>query len=311
MAVQQKPLVIAHRGASGYLPEHTFPAFAMAHAMGADYIELDIVLSKDSVPVVMHDLTLEATTNVADMFPGRARANRQHYAVDYTFEELQKLSVHERVNRTGKQRYVNRFPGDAEIFRLHSLNQVLSLVQGLNHSTGRNTGVYVELKSPAWHSAEGKDIVSTVLNVLRSFGYTSEKDRIYLQSFDQQTLRQLKEKTAIPLIQLIGENRWWRDDSTDYDHLKTPEGIREISTYADGIGPWIGQLQLETEKQSRIIRDAHSAGLVVHPYTLRADQLPEAFSSFDALLHALFSVQEVDGVFTDFPDLVREFVDGL
>ena len=138
-----KKIVIAHRGASGYLPEHTMEAKAMAYAMNPDYIEQDLVLSKDNVPVVIHDIYLDDVTDVAEKFPERKREDERFYVVDFTFDELQQLSVTERFNpKTGVQVYPNRFPKGKGNFKLHSLQSEIELIQGLNKSIGNNIKRY-------------------------------------------------------------------------------------------------------------------------------------------------------------------------
>ena len=136
-------IVIAHRGASGYLPEHTLPAKAMSYAMNVDFIEQDIVLSKDNVPIVIHDIHLETVTDVAVKFPNRNRNDGRYYVIDFSFEELKQLNVSERFNPESKQAiYPNRFPLNSSTFKLHSLAEEIELIQGLNKSTGKNVGIY-------------------------------------------------------------------------------------------------------------------------------------------------------------------------
>ncbi len=310
------PLVIAHRGASAYLPEHTLAAKALAFAMGADYLEQDVVLSRDQQPVVLHDITLDATTNVAERFPGRARDDGLHYAADFSLEELRTLRVNERVDiRSGEARYPGRFPIDANPFRLHTLGEELELVRGLNHRFGRRVGVYVEIKNPAWHAAEGLDATLAILDTLERHGYDGPEDRAFIQSFDPAALRRLRDEfgSAIPRVQLIGENRWWPDSAIDYDAMRTPAGLADIATYAAGIGPWIGQLVTGLDTglpvTSPLAADARAAGLFVHPYTVRADRLPEGVHDLDDLLDLLVARIGVDGLFTDFPDAVRDYLD--
>lgn len=315
-AASPAPLVIAHRGASAYLPEHSLAGKAMAHAMGADYIEQDVVLTRDGVAIVFHDLYLDAMTDVSSRFEGRARADGRHYVIDFSHAEIRSLALHERVQpEDGKQRYPRRFPASSRIFRIPTLVDELQLLQGLNQATGRRVGVYVELKNPRWHSDHGQDIVGTVLPLLHRFGYRDASDRAFLQSFDAATLRRIRQEdlSRLPLIQLIGENRWWPDADTDYDYLKTVDGLEQIKTYAAGIGPWYRQILLGIDpsgnpRYSRLVDHARAAGLKVHTYTLRADTLPEGVGDFDTLLGYLLVEKRVDGVFTDHPDRVRRFV---
>ena len=199
--IDHKKIVIAHRGASGYLPEHTLEAKAMAHAMGADYLEQDLVLSKDHIPVVIHDIHLEEVTNVAERYPGRARKDGRYYAIDFTWDELKELSVTERLNtKTGKPVYPGRFPPGGSAFRLHTLQDEIELIQGLNKSTGKRTGIYPEIKDPGFHREHGKDIARIVLDVLDEYGYRSKEDACILQCFDSAELQRIRENLGSKLF---------------------------------------------------------------------------------------------------------------
>jgi len=308
-APARTPIVIAHRGASGYLPEHTFAAKAYAHALGADYLEQDCVLTRDDVPVVFHDLVLEEVSDVADVFPERRRADGHWYVIDFDFAELGQLSVHDRVNpASGESSYPGRF-GELLPLRIRSLAEELAFVRGLNHSTRRPAGVYTEVKSPAWHRAEGKDLAPRVLETLAEFGYRTADDDVWLQCFDDAELLRIRERLGcrLRLVQLVGENDW-NEAATDYDALRTPAGLARVAGYAAGIGPWIPQVVQwpaagAAPAYSTLVADAHAAGLAVHPYTFRADQLPEHATDAAAVHRALFEVAGVDGLFTDFPDV--------
>ena len=184
-----KKVVIAHRGASGYLPEHTMEAKAMAYAMNPDYIEQDLVLSKDNVPIVIHDIYLGDVTDVAKKYPERARKDGKYYVIDFTFDELRTLEVTERSStKMGKQVYPNRFPKGKSSFQLHSFQQEIELIQGLNYSTKQNIGIYPEIKNPAFHHRNGKDISKIVLQILSDYGYVTKEDQCILQCFDAREL---------------------------------------------------------------------------------------------------------------------------
>ncbi len=304
-----KKIVIAHRGASGYLPEHTLEAAAMAYAMGADYIEQDVVLTKDDHAIVLHDIHLETVTNAAQVFPKRARADGRYYAIDFTLAEIKALQVHERISLpAGAAVFPRRFPVGWSRFEIPTLEEEIMLVQGLNKSTGREVGIYVELKAPAWHTREGKDLAKIVLDILDRHGYRDQQARAFIQCFDPATLKRLKFelKVTLPLVQLLGENSW-NEAATDYERLRTPAGLAEIAAYARGIGPWLPHLVYGKDengklKTSSLVREAHAVGLLVHPYTFRADELPGVFASFEEMLRLFFFDINVDGVFTDFPD---------
>lgn len=300
-----QPLVIAHRGAPAYLPEHSLASMAMAYAQGADYLEQDLVLSRDGVPVVLHDLTLDAVSNVAEVFPDRARRDGRYYVIDFDLAELRRLGFHERRNPdTGEPVFPERFPADSALFGIVTLIEAIELVRGLNRSTGREVGIYPEIKFPHWHREQGRDISRRVLAILDDHGYNHPDARIYLQCFDWVETRRLRKELGWrgPLIQLIGENRWDMGP-TDYDYLKTVAGLAEIAEIADGIGPWINQLV-----DGRLAASARELGLAVHPFTLRADRVPDFATDFDALQRFVFVEQQADGAFTDFPDLTLEFL---
>jgi glycerophosphoryl diester phosphodiesterase len=315
------PIVIAHRGASGYLPEHTLAAKAMAHAMGADYLEQDVVMTRDGIPVVLHDIYLENTTDVERRFPDRARQDGRYYAADFDLAEIRQLRVHERSRRDDESGieiavYPGRFPLGTGLFRVPTLAEEIDLIAGLDRSRGRGTGLYIELKAPNWHRAEGHDMARAVLDVLREKGYAQRSDQVFLQCFDDSTLKRLREEfeTPLPLIQLIGENGWREDTDADFDAMLTDRGLAGIARYADGIGPWLEQIYQGVDASGRpqmgdLVQRAHHHGLVVHPYTFRRDELPEGIRSFDHLLELFVQEAGVDGLFTDFPDLVRRYLE--
>ncbi len=312
------PFVIAHRGASGYLPEHTLAAKALAHAMGADFIEQDVVLSRDGTPIVLHDIYLDSTTDVAQRFPGRARADGRFYAIDFDLQEIRQLRVHERTHLDGGTAvYPERFPAQAALFQIPTLAEEILLLAGLDRSRGCTTGLYIELKAPNWHRSEGLDLSAAILAVLEETGYWNRPDQVFLQCFDDQTLIQLKQllKTPLPLVQLIGENSWGEDSAVDYDYLRTSEGLSYVASYAQAIGPFLSHIYLgKTESGSAHLSDlvtqAQARGLQVHPYTLRRDELPAGIASFTELLDIVIGQVGIDALFTDFPDLVVDYLRG-
>lgn len=308
-AAERKVIVIAHRGASGYLPEHTLEAKTLAHGMGADYIEQDLVLTKDNQPVVLHDIHLDTVTDVADVFPDRKRDDGRYYAIDFTLAEVKQLRVHERIDlKTGKAVFPGRFPLGKNEFRVPTLAEEIELIQGLNKSTGRRVGIYPEIKKPAWHRQEGKDISRIVLATLKQFGYRGKDDLCYLQCFDPKETRRLREELdcQLRLVQLIGDNDW-SEAVADFDKLRTAEGLKQIAEYADGVGPWMPHVLTGLDSKgepvlTELVKDAHASGLKVHPYTFRADSLPGYAESFDQVLRLFTEYADVDGVFSDFPD---------
>ena len=309
-----RPVVIAHRGASGYLPEHTLPAKALAFAMGADYLEQDVVATRDDALVVLHDIHLDRVTNVASLFPDRHRRDGRYYVRDFDLAELRSLAVHERVNEQGLPVYPGRYSGSGEIFRIQTFAEELEFIRDLSAAHGRVVGVYPEIKRPAWHRREGVDITPEFLRVLTDYGYTEHSDPVYVQCFDAQELRRIRNECQcrLKLVQLIGEDSWG-ESATRYAPLRTRKGLERLARTVDGIGPWLMRAFRRRGRDGRIsstglVERAHEAGLAVHPYTFRADELPEAFASFDALLAFFLDRLAVDGLFTDFPDQVSRYL---
>jgi glycerophosphoryl diester phosphodiesterase len=307
-------IVVAHRGASGYLPEHTLPAIAMAHAQGADYLEQDVVLSKDDVPVVLHDTHLDTVTDVARRFPDRKRADGRYYVLDFTVKELKELAVSERFDpRTGRAVFPSRFPVGQGAFQIPTLEEELQLIQGMNRSTGREAGVYPEIKYPAWHRAQGRDISPRVLDVLARYGYRTKADKVYLQCFEPLEVKRLRTELGYKgrLVQLI-EGGGTPNDTPEQQHMRTPAGLAEVAKVADGIGPSLSDLVTRKAdgrlEPTSLVREAHALGLPVHAYTLRADAVPPGVPSFDDLLRLVLFDLGVDGVFTDHPDRAISFL---
>ncbi len=308
-AAEPRPLIIAHRGASGYLPEHTLAAKALAYGQGADFLEQDVVLSRDGVPVIFHDTHIDTTTDVAKKFPGRQRADGRFYALDFSVAELKQLNVTERFNpKTGKAAFPKRFPVGVGSFQVVTLEEEIQFIQALNRSTGRNVGLYPELKAPAWHRQEGRDLSATVLPLLRKYGYDAKDSACYLQCFEYAEIKRLRGELGWSgkLIMLLG-GKGKGPGETDFTYLQTDAGLAELAQLVDGIGPPISSYVAGKTPAERQVTDlaarARKAGLKSHPYTLRADELPKCVTSVDELLSALFTEAKVDGLFTDFPDL--------
>ena len=290
--VAEEKIVIGHRGAAGYLPEHTLAGYAYAYALGADYIEPDLVMTKDGVLICLHDIYLEATTDVEGVFLERRRPDGHWYAIDFTLEEVKRLSVHERCRRDGRPYFPDRFPVGASRFEVPTFAEMVELVQGLNKSTGREVGIYPELKRPSWHMERGYDMAVELLAVLDRYGYRGPEARVFIQCFEADTLRRLRFElgTELPLVRLI---------SVAGFSLATRSGLAGIAEYADGIGA--DKRLIESNPQ--LVSWAHELGLVVHPWTFRADSLPRGYVSLEEELARFFFDYGVDGVFTDFPDI--------
>ena len=305
-------LVIAHRGASGYLPEHTLEAKALAYGLGADYLEQDIVATRDDELVVIHDIHLDRVSNVAEKFPDRKRDDGRFYARDFDLAEIRTLRAWERRDEDGISAvFPKRFPTGQGAFQIPTLREEIKLVQGLNKSTGRSVGIYVEIKRPAWHQAEGVDISPILLQLLDDVGYRTREDKIYVQCFDPDEVRRIRHELdcELKLTQLM-DNPEWGDYFPEHDFLRTPEGLEQLKKTVDGIGPWLGYVVGIAEVDGRLVStglvsNAHAAGFQVHPWTFRADQLAPGFDSLEEMIRWFVDELAIDGVFTDFPDLAR------
>ena len=300
-----RPVIIAHRGASGHLPEHTVQAKALAFAMGADYLEQDLVVTRDDRLVVLHDIYLDRVTNVARAFPSRARDDGRYYVRDFDLDEILSLIVNERVDASGRQVFPERQVLADAGFRAHTFERELDLVDTLRGSGGRDVGIYPEIKAPAWHREEGVDITRLVLDTLRRAGYTEPSDNVYLQCFDDAELRRIRHElgSRLKLVQLIGEDSW-DEAPTSFAVLRTADGLRELARTVDGIGPWMNQLYRSSSggiRPTSLVATAHEYGLAVHPYTFRRDALPKGFGTFEEMVRFFVREQPVDGLFTDFP----------
>jgi len=294
-------IVVAHRGASGYLPEHSMAAKELAFEMGADYIEQDLVLSKDNKLLVLHDLYLDNVTDVASVYPSRAREDGHFYAIDFTYAEIKKLRLTERFKIVeGKQ--VAVFPTRSPLWQgqhtVHLFEQELALIAKLNAKNNKAVGIYTEIKSPSFHRNEGKDISKSVLSALKKAGFDKKSSNVYLQSFDAIELQRIDSELLpsmqmdLKLVQLIAMTSWGLTKVYD---------ANEVSNYsydwmfaADGMS-----------------KRAHNAGLVVHPYTFRADEgrVEKYANSFEDMLDIFYFKLGVDGVFTDYPDRAVKFLE--
>jgi len=330
-------VVIAHRGASGYLPEHSLAAKAMAYAMEVDYIEQDVVMTKDNQLVVLHDHYLDRVTDVMSHFPERYRlvnGEKRWFAIDFTLAEIKQLKMSEgftldKTSQSLTADYPNRFPLFTSSFSVSTLAEEIELIKGLNHSTGKNIGLYVEIKAPWFHRHEGKDISKAVLIMLKNYGYKGKNDKIYIQCFDPIEIKRIQTQLMpslemeLKLVQLIAETDWLETFTYEngkatpynYDWMFQADGMKKIAEYADAIGPWKSMLVNDESTPnnliiSNMVTQAHEVGLKVHPYTFRNDpgRIPDYASSFDDMLDIFLYRVGVDGVFSDYPDLAVEFI---
>lgn len=300
-----KPIIIAHRGACAYLPEHSRGAKALGYAMGTDYLEQDVIATRDGELVVLHDIYLDAVSDVRERFPGRERADGRCYCIDFDLAELRVLNFHERIDiATGVARYPDRYPPAIGGFRVSTLAEEIRFVQSLNRSTGREVGIYPEIKNPEWHREQGFDLAAAILDELDATGYLEPGRKIFLQCFDPDTLRTARSQvgTSLSMIQLISSKT-----------RVTVEFLKSTAEYATGIGPSLkllygGRNAAGEALVTGLVSEAQALGLLVHPYTLRADELPAGIDAFEDLLALCIDRLGVDGVFTDFADRVAAFL---
>lgn len=299
-----KKIIIAHRGAPSIVPEHTLVGVGIAHTWGVDYIEADLVLSKDNQLVVLHDIYIDTVTNVAVLFPKRARADGRFYAIDFTLKELKQLEVNERIDlKTGKRVYPNRFNVGKSNFKIPTFQEFIDLIKEMNRVKNSEVGIYPEIKAPEFHLKENKDITKAVFQVLDKNGYNNENAKIFVQSFYPKSLERLKYEfnAKFPLILLLGENSW-KISSADYNELKTKIGLAKYKSIISGVGPYIPQvvsIEGNTFKSTGLAEKIQALGLVIHPYTHRLGD--------GRLLKFLFDDLRVDGIFSDFGNIALEY----
>lgn len=285
--------------------------------MGADFLEQDVVASKDDELVVLHDIFLDRISDVRQCFPERHRKDGRYYARDFLLSELRQLNLTERLNDTcDGAHYPQRFPPGKCRFGIVTLREELEFIAGLNQSTGRQAGIYTEIKRPHWHRQEGVELGDLLVALLDEFGYKDASDPAYIQCFDSNELQRLKEawQIRLPLVQLIGENSW-NEAPEDFNALRTPAGLAALAGTVDAIGPWFEQVsdhgRAIQANCSELVKSAHNEGLSVHPYTFRSDDLGQGFDSFEAQLRWAVEIAQIDGFFTDFPDRAKQLLDTI
>lgn len=313
-ATTAQPLVIGHRGASGYRPEHTLAAYALAVDMGADFIEPDLVATKDGRLVARHEPEIGATTDVAAKFPDRKRKTsidgqdvEGWFTTDFTLAELKTLrAVMPQPFRS------NAWNG---VFEIPTLEEVIELAQRKSRETGRMIGIYPETKHPTWHDQEGRSLEEPLLAALAAAKLTERDSPVFIQSFEVANLVELAGKTKVRLVQLFDEfdvrpfDFVVKNDPRTYRDLMAPAELAKIAAYAAGIGPWKRTIVEENADKTlkpanSLIEDAHKAGLLVHAYTFRDEPryLAPEYKLDPVAEYRQFFALGLDGVFTDFPD---------
>ncbi|MEE4200960.1 glycerophosphodiester phosphodiesterase [Erythrobacter sp.] len=273
-----RPLVIAHRGASDERPEHTLAAYELAIDQGADYIEPDLVVTKDLALVARHENELSGTTDVAsrEEFEDRNRTKTVEgrqvagwFTEDFTLAELRTLRARERVG--------NVRPASAAyngLYQVPTFAEIVQLVRAKEAETGRRIGLYPELKHPTLMlEQEGIDMVDLMVAELRKHDLDDADDMVFVQVFEVGPLQRLDARVDTPLVLLISSQGGPYDEpEMRWADVMTPSGLAEVAQYADGIGPWLGHvIDQETVQPTSLVADAHAAGLQVHPWTLRKE----------------------------------------
>jgi glycerophosphoryl diester phosphodiesterase len=314
-----KPIIIAHRGASGERPEHTLASYQLAIEQGADYIEPDLVLTKDGVLVARHENEISETTDVATKLEFAARKTTKTidgqsytgwFTEDFTLAELKTLRAKERLPqlRAANTAY------DGE-FEIPTFAEILELLQAEEKRHGRRIGVYPETKHPSYFASIGLAHEEPLLKTLAQFGMNSADSLVFIQSFEVGNLQALRPKTKLKLIQLMDEKGAAADrPDWPYQMMASADGLKQVAAYADGIGPnkamviprdLLGNLGTP----SMLVADAHAAGLAVHPWTFRRENYflplgaksginPAAHGDLLAEIRA-FTAAGVDGLFSD------------
>ena len=329
-ARENRPLFIGHRGSSGYLPEHTLPGYRLAIKLGADYVEPDLVSTKDGVLIARHEPDITNTTNVADHpeFANRKTTKvidgvptTGWFASDFTLAEIKTLRAKQ--TRAGR---TTRFDGR---FKIPTLQQVINLVKHQSRLRQRRIGIYPETKHPTFHKSIGLPLERRLVRVLKRNGLNKRRSPVFIQSFEQSNLKRLNHMTPVRLIQLMDANDTDANGNPTYappfdrpydwtvsgdpnlmsrtfGFFATDAGLDEIKTYADGIGPWkvyiVGTDPAgNIKKTTDLIQRAHAHGLLIHTWTFRDDALPSGYKGGPIEEYLRFYRLGIDGVFSDFP----------
>jgi glycerophosphoryl diester phosphodiesterase len=337
---QSKPIVIGHRGASGHRPEHTLASYELAIDLGADFIEADLVSTKDGLLVARHENEIGGTTDVASHPEFASRKTTKTidgasitgwFTEDFTLAELKTLRARERLPQIRPAN--TAYDG---LYEIPTLQEVIDLVKRKSDGAHRRIGIYPETKHPTYFDSIGLSLEEPLVEILDRNGYRGANSPMYIQSFEVGNLRQLSGLTGLPLVQLLDASGRPYDftvagDPRTYADLATPDGLAGIAEYADGIGvnknliisrDAAGNLLSPTS----VVGDAHEAGLIVHAWTFRGENnfLPTnlrkgvpadpayllQFGDWRAEYEAFFETG-IDGLFADQPGLGIAARDGL
>jgi len=338
---ENSPLVIGHRGASGFVPEHTLQSYRLAIKLGADYIEPDLVATKDGVLIARHEpiigdsdpATTGDSTNVGDHPEFASRETTRNldgvptkgfWAQDFTLKEIKTLGA--RQTRGGRP---TEFNGK---FKIPTLQEVIDLAKRGSRKRHRTIGIYPETKHPTFHKDAGLPLEGRLVRVLKRNGLDKKRSPVFIQSFEQSNLKQLNKMIDVRLVQLVDANDTDANGNPTYappfdrpydwtvsgnptlmartfGFFATNAGLDEIKTYADGIGPWkvyiiptTGGGGGDVKPPTDLIQRAHARGLLVHTWTFRDDAFPTGYPGGPVEEYLAFYRLGIDGVFSDFPD---------
>ena len=333
-------MVVAHRGASGYVPEQTVEAYAKAIEMGADAIEPDVVSTKDGVLIARHDPNLAFSTDVAQRPEFAARKRKLSvdgdmqegwFAGDFTLAEIKTLGGIS-TDAERPQQYNGQY-------KIATIQEIIDMIK----KSGRAIAIYPETKNPTFHRQHGLPLEDKLLALLTAAGWTERESPVFIQSFEPGSLKYMRSKgSRLKMVQLIDADDvdlktgaltyaapydrpydWAQaGDKRMFSDMVTPAGLAEIKTYADGIGPWkryivsvkgavdingdgkVNEADATTMEPTSLVSDAHKAGLFVHPYTFRNEKrrLAANYKGDPALEYKQFYALGIDGLFTDFAD---------
>jgi glycerophosphoryl diester phosphodiesterase len=306
----ESPLVIGHRGACGHRPEHTLASYELGIQFGADFIEPDLVMTKDGVLMARHENEISGTTDVAEKFPNRKTTKKVDgkeitgwFIEDFTLKEMKTLRA--------KERLAFRDHSYDGKFEIPTLKEILDLVK----KQKRVVGVYIETKHPSYFQSIGLPLEEAIVKELSERGLSKKNAPIFLQSFELTNLKKFKKITPIPLIYLIDDpemtpfDNVLSGDKRTYKDMLSADSLKEIANTAYGIGPYKRYIVPENDKgealpPTTLIADAHAAGLKVHPYTFRneAQYLLKTYAGDPQKEYLQFFELGVDGLFSDFPD---------
>jgi len=311
------PLIIGHRGASGYRPEHTLASYELAIQMGADYIEPDVVSTKDGILIARHENDITQTTNVSEKpeFASHKTTKKIDnkdvtgwFTEDFTLEEIKTLRAEERLPFRN-----HSYDGK---FEIPTLQEVIDLAKLKSSETGRTIGIYPETKHPTYFKSINLALEEPLVSLLNKNGYTKRNAPVFIQSFEVENLQQLNKMTDLQLVQLLDEAEMQpydfvvKGDSRTYADLTAPQELAKIAEYADGLGPYkrlilpVGE-DKRLKSATSLIEDAHAVGLKVHTWTFRKEEqylAPDYNKNAQAEYEQFFKLG-IDGVFSDFPDI--------